>query len=249
MEIIPFDRPEYVHPVHGSIVSTRSPEITWTPVTDASFYRVRIYTGTSDTIHLSPELLGISYIVPENILLSGREYSYRIHAYKRESNKIVCSSSTTSIAGDRPYFTVSTVDSDNDGLLDSIENSSACLDSNDADTDDDGIPDGIEDENQNGIMDAGETNPCNIDTDGDGIKDGTELGYTFDDIGSDTDTSVFIPDADNTTVTNPLESDTDGDGFGDGQEDSNYNGQVDIGERDPNQANVRGLPFILLLLD
>jgi len=31
------------------------------------------------------------------------------------------------------------------------------------------------------VVDAGETDPCNVDTDGDGIQDGTELGYTLGD--------------------------------------------------------------------
>ena len=39
-----------------------------------------------------------------------------------------------------------------------------CTNSNDADTDDDGILDGVEDANQNGQVDSGETNPCDIDS-------------------------------------------------------------------------------------
>ena len=100
----------------------------------------------------------------------------------------------------------------------------------DADSDDDGIPDGSEDANNNGVVDSGETNPCLVDTDGDGIQDGTELGYTLADIGNNTDTGVFIPDADSTTTTDPNNSDSDDDGYTDGQEDSNFNGSDDFGE-------------------
>ena len=117
-----------------------------------------------------------------------------------------------------------------------MEDASPCLDSNDADTDDDGVPDGMEDANQNGSVDPGETDPCNRDTDGDGVQDGTELGYTADDIGPDTDTDVFQPDLSPETGTDPLESDTDKDGFLDGTEDSNHNGRVDGGEDDPDDA-------------
>ncbi len=124
-------------------------------------------------------------------------------------------------------------DQDNDGLSDSQE-SGSCTDANDADTDDDGIIDGVEDANQNGIVDAGETDPCEEDTDGDGIQDGTELGYTMDDIGDDTDTNVFQPDLDPSTTTNPLSANSDGDKLTDGEEDLNYNGRVDAGESDPN---------------
>ncbi len=103
----------------------------------------------------------------------------------------------------------------------------------DSDSDDDGILDVVEDANQNGVVDAGETDPFNPDTDGDGIQDGTELGYTLDDIGPDTDTTVFQPDEDPITTTDPLNPDTDGDSLSDGQEDPDHNGRVDKGERNP----------------
>ena len=98
------------------------------------------------------------------------------------------------------------------------------------DSDDDGILDFDEDINQNGILDAGETDPDNIDTDGDGVQDGTELGYTTDDIRPDTDTAVFKPDSDPTTTSDPLVKDSDDDGLPDGQEDANKNGFADPGE-------------------
>ena len=125
-----------------------------------------------------------------------------------------------------------TPDWDGDGLSNAVEQG-RCTDFDDADTDDDGIPDGLEDANHNGVLDTGETDPCNPDTDGDGIQDGTELGYTLDDIGSDTDTHLFQPDLDPATTTDPLDSDTDRDGLSDGAEDPNYNGRVDPGETDP----------------
>ncbi|MCK4958319.1 MAG: DUF1565 domain-containing protein, partial [Planctomycetes bacterium] len=126
------------------------------------------------------------------------------------------------------------VDADNDGILDTVEMGHSCLDGFDADTDDDGIPDGVEDGDHDGVVDAGETDPCNADTDGDGIQDGTELGLTLVDIDDiHTDTDLFQPDLDPVTTTNPLLVDTDGDGIEDGLEDSNSNGMVDAGEGDP----------------
>lgn len=123
-------------------------------------------------------------------------------------------------------------DSDSDGLSDTLENAT-CTDAYDADTDDDGIPDGVEDSDHNGVVDYGETDPCNIDTDGDGIQDGTEAGYELSDLGPDTDTGIFVADADPSTTTNSLNNDTDGDSLLDGEEDTNYNGMVDAGETDP----------------
>jgi hypothetical protein len=139
-------------------------------------------------------------------------------------------------------------DWDCDGLPDSLENTT-CTDPFDADTDDDGISDGVEDANHNGVVDYGETDPCDIDTDDDGIQDGTELGYTLDDIGPDTDTDIFQPDLDPSTTTDPLDEDTDDDGLLDGEEDTNHNGRVDPGESDPNIRDSRAtMPWLQLLL-
>ena len=124
-------------------------------------------------------------------------------------------------------------DSDGDGISDETENS-LCTDPNDADSDDDGIIDGDEDVNQNDIIDASETDPCDRDTDRDGIQDGTEKSVTIGH--TDTDLGVFQPDMDDTTTTDPTVADTDGDGINDGDEDVNHNGQVDVGEFDPQNS-------------
>jgi len=138
--------------------------------------------------------------------------------------------------------TMSPIDSDNDGLLDCLENT-GCTDPLDADSDDDGTPDGEEDANHNGVVDEDETDPCNADTDGDGIQDGTELRVT-EPVGDPdgegpllgTGTGAFIPDADPRTTTDPLDADSDDDSAWDGAEDANHNGRVDAGETDPNDA-------------
>lgn len=124
---------------------------------------------------------------------------------------------------------------DGDGLSNTIE-VQICTNSLDADTDDDGILDGDEDADHDGVLGLAdnETHPCNPDTDGDGILDGAEVGLTADDIGPDTDPSVFQPDEDPSTTTDPTLADTDGDGVSDGEEDWDKNGQVDPGEGDPN---------------
>ncbi|WP_426745386.1 Ig-like domain-containing protein [Myxococcus faecalis] len=126
-------------------------------------------------------------------------------------------------------------DTDGDGISDGIEVNVGGTDPLDDDSDDDGILDGNEDKNHDGIVDPGETDPNKADTDGDGLQDGTELGIT-EPQGTDTDSSVFIPDADPTTTTDPLNRDTDGGSVFDGNEDTNHNGRVDPGETDPNVA-------------
>ncbi|MGC6514821.1 MAG: OmpA family protein, partial [Myxococcota bacterium] len=133
------------------------------------------------------------------------------------------------------------VDSDGDGLSDGAEtvgsdgipNSGDETDPFDADTDDDGLTDGEE------VLDMG-TDPNNADTDADGLFDGTEAGVTADDVGPDTDTSVFMPDADPTTTTDPNDDDSDDDGLLDGTEDGSLDGTVDAGETDPNAMDSDG---------
>ncbi len=123
------------------------------------------------------------------------------------------------------------LDTDKDGIADSIETATGTSPTDD-DSDDDGILDGNEDANRDGYLDPGETDPRNKDTDGDGLQDGTEKGLTAPE-GTGTNTSVFQPDLDPTTTTNPLEADTDNGGVSDGTEDTNHNGRVDAGERNP----------------
>ena len=72
-------------------------------------------------------------------------------------------------------------DSDDDGLLDSIEDTNrngqldpAETDPINADTDEDGILDGVEDVNRNGRVDPTESSPLLFDSDGDGLSDADE---------------------------------------------------------------------------
>ncbi len=118
-------------------------------------------------------------------------------------------------------------DSDGDGLDDDDE-ATLGTDPDDADTDDDGISDGDE-------VNSTRTDPTDVDSDGDGIQDGTETGVTSGT--DDTDTDVFVPDADPSTTTNANAADTDGGGLDDGEEDTNANGRVDAGESDPSVAD------------
>lgn len=111
---------------------------------------------------------------------------------------------------------VEQLDSDNDGLGDVCEVS--CTSAYDADSDDDGLLDGLEDYDRDGIVDADETDPCKVDTDGDGLQDGTEVGLTADGLSDDTDLSFFIADETPDTVTDPLNRDSDRDGMEDGFE-------------------------------
>lgn len=122
-----------------------------------------------------------------------------------------------------------TLDSDNDGISDYLEEYFG-TDKNNADTDGDGLSDYIElfytetnplvkDSDNNGISDDLE------DYDGDGVCNIDEINYGTNLIKKDTD-GDGLSDADEINIykTDPLKSDTDGDGVSDGWEvEYNYN--------------------------
>jgi len=87
------------------------------------------------------------------------------------------------------------MDRDGDGLTDDCEKSAPGLDPDDPDSDGDGILDGAEDQNQNCMLDPGETDPRSDDTDGDGVLDGEEgtPECMFDPTNPDTDGDM-VPD-------------------------------------------------------
>jgi outer membrane protein OmpA-like peptidoglycan-associated protein len=131
-----------------------------------------------------------------------------------------------------------TPDSDDDGL-DDDEEAGIGTDPNDADSDDDGIPDGEEGGGEPGgdTDDDGDIDALDPDSDDDGLNDGTETGVTEPGPGTDPDSENFVPDADPDTTTDPLDPDTDDGTVNDGDEDTNGNGRVDDGERDPNDGS------------
>ena len=141
----------------------------------------------------------------------GEDWQCRVTPFSASDEGATAASNTLTI--------LSPPDEDGDGIPDSIEVGHSCLLYDNDDTDADGIDDGVEDANQDGIVDPGETDPCDDDSDDDGIPDGIEdaNGNGAVDAGE----------------TDPLDDDTDGDGLLDGEEDTNFNGVVDPGENDP----------------
>jgi MYXO-CTERM domain-containing protein len=125
------------------------------------------------------------------------------------------------------------VDSDGDGIFDSIEVGLGS-NPNDGDSDDDGVPDGAEVDPQADTDGDGLINLLDPDSDNDGLYDGTELGRDCEGPGTDKTKHHCVADADHgATKTDPLLADTDGGGARDGSEDWNLNGRVDADETDP----------------
>jgi len=155
-----------------------------------------------------------------------------------------------------------TVDTDLDGVADSVEEGIAGIDMNtatvtnplDDDTDNDGLLDGTEDENHDGARQGddptngwsdwqvgapAETDPLVADTDGDGLTDGLELGFeTPEGFGTQSPWGTALgygPDLDPDSTTDPLSRDTDRDQIPDGWIDSGTN----PGVRDPLEGEDR----------
>jgi len=129
---------------------------------------------------------------------------------------------------------VNVVDTDGDGLSDDFEITIG-TDPNDADSDDDGLLDGLENNPADDLDGDGNANAADEDSDGDGLFDGTEKGLPCSDPATDPNAGNCIPDGDmGATTTNHLDSDTDDGGVSDGDEDTDKDGVVDDGERDPN---------------
>jgi MYXO-CTERM domain-containing protein len=131
------------------------------------------------------------------------------------------------------------LDADGDGLSDGLEETIGS-DPNDADSDDDGLLDG---EEPNPTLDSdgdGLKNPLDPDSDNDGLLDGTEAGKDCSNAATSAVSGNCVADADPTTVTSLLNPDTDDGGVSDGDEDTNHDGAVDAGERDPLDASDDG---------
>ncbi|MCE9575974.1 MAG: tandem-95 repeat protein, partial [Deltaproteobacteria bacterium] len=133
-----------------------------------------------------------------------------------------------------PSDDVNVVDDDHDGLSNAEEDFIG-TNPDDADSDDDGIIDGDEHNYADDTDGDGTINSLDPDSDGDGILDGTESGVTSPNADTDVSKGNYVPDADaGSTTTNPLLPDTDHGGVSDGDEDANHDGEIDPGERDPN---------------
>ena len=154
------------------------------------YYSIRLdnppATATGNEIYIAIEFRTPGYNYPVPLDYTG----------PHETNKCYLSHYGTTWAAYDTYDiairgrTVPQTDSDLDGLPDWRE-TRGCTYPNDPDTDDDDLCDGNtsvwsgpvkicskgEDLNVNGIVDTGETNPCNPDTEGDQMPDGWEVSH------------------------------------------------------------------------
>jgi hypothetical protein len=127
------------------------------------------------------------------------------------------------------------IDVDDDQIFDHHELSHG-LDPGDRDSDDDGLLDSLEggvdvDSDGDGLVNA-----LDPDSDNDGLPDGLEAGVVVPDPDTDLSAGNFHADSDPLSTTDPLDADTDDGGAADGAEDRNATGLVDPEETDPQQG-------------
>ncbi len=133
-----------------------------------------------------------------------------------------------------PADDVAVIDTDMDGLPDTQEGGLGS-NPNDADSDDDGLLDGLEPDPAVDTDRDGVSNINDPDSDDDGLFDGTEAGKDCANPATSPTAQQCAADADmGAATTNPLRPDTDGGGARDGAEDTNLDGKLDAGERNPN---------------
>lgn len=144
-------------------------------------------------------------------------------------------------------------DTDDDGIKDGVEVYTTATDPLKQSSDEDALMDGEEDLNQDGVLDAGETDPNMTDTDGDGLSDSDELKYGTDPRNPNTDGDSLMDGADDCPLINENEGycyyshcpsdadeDADGDGIINGLEDFDSNCRRDATETDANLADTDG---------
>jgi clumping factor A len=125
-------------------------------------------------------------------------------------------------------------DADGDGLSDPTEDGLGS-DPNDGDTDNDGVRDGDEANPGDDTDGDGPINVLDPDSDGDELGDGTERGSQCTDPATDRSKQLCTPDGDRgATTTSMVNPDTDFGGVPDGIEDTDRDGTIDGGERNPN---------------
>jgi len=138
-------------------------------------------------------------------------------------------------------------DTDGDAVLDNIEVAHPCSSPLDnrwlhSDTDGDGLNDGQEDLNHDGLLDTGETDPCNPDTDSDAMPDGWEsangLNPRANDAALDPDNDYLNNLSEYIAGTNPQDPDTDNGGELDGLEVAAGRDPVDNPDDDQPTVNI-----------
>ena len=100
--------PTNVLPSDGAKLFTATPTISWDPVPNATYYKVRIMSAWSyPTVHCSPELTDMQYTIPDGELLEGYTYSIKVYAYREGTgNEIDFYATNTSWHIAAPRFTI-----------------------------------------------------------------------------------------------------------------------------------------------
>ena len=210
---------------------------------------VSLFDGESATFEIVVEVQDVEASTPLNTRLSFLEHEGELDEFPVNDNSLVELVFMPDTDGDGlndiEEYELGTdrtlVDTDGDGISDYIEVSSGNNPLN-ADSDGDGLTDGEEDNNQNGVVDEGETDPQNEDSDGDSCSDGVEsglnsFGFLSDPLLLDTDEDG-LNDCDEFLIgSNPNSTDSDGDGIDDGEEVNIYGSSPVLEDSDEDGVN------------
>ncbi len=219
--------PEIFKPEDGQALGSCTPEVAGDAEPGAT---VRVLVDGEVLGEVTADAQGHwSFLVPEGDCLADGPHDVTAVARDAAGNESAGAGVTVDVAQD----------TDGDGLSDAVEmtgDNPTWVDR--ADSDGDGLCDGPkevpgvcaagEDQNANGRVDEGETNPNAADTDGGGVGDGAEvLDRGTDPLDPRDDACVTAGDCDGDGLTDsqeaalgtdPTVADTDGDGLVDGEE-------------------------------
>jgi hypothetical protein len=107
LDVDPIPIPAASQPSDGSVIRTPTPLISWQPVPGAGHYKVILFQDWNTKIHEAPDLTANYYQVPEGILATKGNYSYRINAYKQgEQTNLDNMSINQLFRSQRPFFSI-----------------------------------------------------------------------------------------------------------------------------------------------
>ncbi len=203
-------------------VALPSVVLTWNAIAGVTSYTVETATDAAFTIGVTTNNVTTNSYTAAS-LLAGTTYYWRVTATNGCGDSV--------LSGVRNFETV--FDTDNDGILDGVDNCVNTANPGQEDVDGNGIGDACQDTDLDGVLDINDNcplvaNPGQEDVDGNGIGDACQ----------DTDADTILDINDNCpTVANTDQADANGNGVGDVCDDLDNDGVLNAVDNCPTTAN------------